>query len=63
MAYTADKPGQTPDPDELRGRIPGWGADLDPEDRPAFPREQPAPNEIVASIAATTAIALRDVMR
>lgn len=41
MPYTADKPGQTPDPDELRGRIPGWGADLDPEDRPAFPREQP----------------------
>ncbi len=41
MPYTADKPGQTPDPDELRRRIPGWGADLDPADRPAFPREQP----------------------
>jgi hypothetical protein len=41
MPYTADKPGQTPDPDALRARIPGWGADLDPADRPAFPREQP----------------------
>ncbi len=41
MPYTADKPGQTPDPEELRRRIPGWGADLDPADRPAFPREQP----------------------
>lgn len=28
-----------PSPDELRERIPGWGADLDPADRPAFPRE------------------------
>src|SRR4051794_33020543 len=26
--------------EELRARIPGWGADLDPKDRPAFPREQ-----------------------
>ena len=25
----------------LRARIPGWGADLDPKDRPSFPREQP----------------------
>ncbi|MEW1835463.1 hypothetical protein [Microbacterium sp. NPDC079995] len=41
MPYTADKPGAIPDPDELRRRIPGWGADLDPSDRPAFPREQP----------------------
>ncbi len=41
MPYTADKPGQTPDTDALRARIPGWGADLDPADRPAFPREQP----------------------
>ncbi|MHC2999361.1 hypothetical protein [Microbacterium sp. HJ5] len=41
MPYTAQKPGRVPDPDELRARIPGWGADLDPEDRPAFPREQP----------------------
>jgi hypothetical protein len=41
MPYTANKPGRTPDPDELRARIPGWGADLDAADRPAFPREQP----------------------
>lgn len=25
----------------LRARIPGWGVDLDPKDRPSFPREQP----------------------
>lgn len=44
MPYTADKPqGSVPTPtaEELRARIPGWGADLDPADRPAFPREQP----------------------
>jgi hypothetical protein len=41
MPYTADKPGNRPDADELRARIPGWGADLDPADRPAFPRETP----------------------
>lgn len=41
MPYTSDKPGDTPDTDELRRRIPGWGADLDPSNRPAFPREQP----------------------
>ena len=41
MPYTADKPGITPSAEALRARIPGWGADLDPADRPAFPREQP----------------------
>jgi hypothetical protein len=41
MPYTADKPGAAPRPEILRDRIPGWGADLDPADRPAFPREQP----------------------
>jgi hypothetical protein len=41
MPYTADKPGRIPTAEELRARIPGWGADLDPADRPAFPREQP----------------------
>jgi hypothetical protein len=30
-----------PTPDVLRERIPGWGADLDPADRPAVPRELP----------------------
>lgn len=41
MPYTPDKPGTIPSPEELRARIPGWGADLDPADRPAFPREVP----------------------
>jgi hypothetical protein len=40
MAYTADKPPLPETPDELRARIPGWGADLDPADRPAVPRER-----------------------
>lgn len=37
MVYTADHP-PIPDSDELRERIPGWGVDLDPADRPAVPR-------------------------
>jgi hypothetical protein len=37
MTYTAERP-QQPDIDELRARIPGWGADLDPNDRPAVPK-------------------------
>ncbi|MCR2763106.1 hypothetical protein NQ152_06225 [Microbacterium sp. zg.B48] len=41
MPYTSEKPGATPSAAELRARIPGWGVDLDPADRPAFPREQP----------------------
>lgn len=41
MPYTSDKPGDPPDVAALRARIPGWGADLDPADRPAYPREQP----------------------
>ena len=41
MPYTAAKPPLPETPAELRARIPGWGADLDPKDRPAFPREQP----------------------
>lgn len=40
MAYTADKPTSPPTADELRARIPGWGADLDPADRPSFPKER-----------------------
>jgi hypothetical protein len=40
MPYTADRPQLAPSSDELRARIPGWGADLDPRDRPAYPREK-----------------------
>ena len=40
MAYTADKPPLPETPDQLRARIPGWGADLDPADRPSVPRER-----------------------
>lgn len=41
MPYTADGPGRADRPEVLRDRIPGWGADLHRDDRPAFPREQP----------------------
>lgn len=40
MTYTADKPPLARSSEELRANIPGWGADLDPKDRPSFPREQ-----------------------
>lgn len=40
MAYTAEKPPVAASSDELRTRIPGWGVDLDPKDRPSVPREQ-----------------------
>lgn len=39
VPYTADAP-QRPSAEELRARIPGWGADLDRADRPSVPREQ-----------------------
>jgi hypothetical protein len=38
--YTADKPPLAESSDDLRARIPGWGADLDPADRPSVPRER-----------------------
>jgi hypothetical protein len=41
MAYTSEKPKIAPSAEELRERIPGWGVDLDPNDRPAVPREVP----------------------
>jgi hypothetical protein len=44
MAYTADKPAARYTSAELRERIPGWGADLDPNDRPSVPREQYDPS-------------------
>jgi hypothetical protein len=40
MAYTPEKPPLSESAEELRARIPGWGVDLDPKDRPAFPRER-----------------------
>jgi hypothetical protein len=40
MAYTAEKPPLKESRDDLRARIPGWGADLDPHDRPSVPQEQ-----------------------
>jgi hypothetical protein len=40
MAYTPEKPPLAESSDELRARIPGWGADLDPKDRPSVPRLQ-----------------------
>ena len=39
--YIAGKPALKKSAEDLRARIPGWGADLDPADRPSYPREQP----------------------
>jgi hypothetical protein len=38
--YTAAKPPLAETSAELRARIPGWGVDLDPADRPAVPQER-----------------------
>jgi len=40
MPYRAGDHRYEVDRDALRARIPGWGADLDPADRPAVPRER-----------------------
>jgi len=40
VPYTAQKPGGVPSSEELRARVPGWGADLDPKDRPSVPKER-----------------------
>jgi hypothetical protein len=40
IPYTKEAPQQIATEEELRARIPGWGADLDRRDRPAVPREQ-----------------------
>jgi hypothetical protein len=40
MTYTAEKPALRESSDQLRARIPGWGVDRDPADRPAVPRER-----------------------
>jgi hypothetical protein len=39
MTYTAAKPARRESDDELRARIPGWGADADKSDRPSVPKE------------------------
>jgi hypothetical protein len=38
--YTSVTPPPPTSSDELRARIPGWGVDLDPRDRPSVPRER-----------------------
>jgi hypothetical protein len=40
MAYTPQKPPLAEPIESLRERIPGWGADLDPKDRPSVPKLQ-----------------------
>jgi hypothetical protein len=39
-AYVRDKRTPPPSREELRARIPGWGVDLDPADRPSYPKLQ-----------------------
>jgi hypothetical protein len=43
MPYTAQKPANAESSDQLRARIPGWGVDLDPADRPSDPKMRPDP--------------------
>jgi hypothetical protein len=38
MTYTAEKPPLAEPVESLRARIPGWGVDLDPTDRPSNPK-------------------------
>ena len=38
MTYTAAKPPLPETTEQLRARIPGWGVDLDPADRPSSPK-------------------------
>ena len=40
MVYRPEKPPLAETSEQLRARIPGWGADLDPKDRPSVPRLQ-----------------------
>jgi hypothetical protein len=40
MPYTPEKPPNAESSEDLRARIPGWGVDLDPKDRPSVPRLQ-----------------------
>jgi hypothetical protein len=43
IAYVPDEPRMRETPEQLRARIPGWGVDLDPADRPSHPKLQYAP--------------------
>ena len=43
IAYVPDVPQMRETPEQLRARIPGWGADLDPADRPSHPKLLYAP--------------------
>lgn len=38
MTYTKDKPPLPETTEQLKARIPGWGVDLDPADRPSVPK-------------------------
>jgi hypothetical protein len=42
-AYVRDKRTTRETPEQLRARIPGWGVDLDPADRPSHPKLRYAP--------------------
>ena len=43
LAYLPSEPRDVPSAEQLRERVPGWGADLDPADRPSHPKLQFAP--------------------
>ena len=43
IAYVPDEPRMRESPEELRARIPGWGVDLDPADRPSHRKLRYAP--------------------
>ncbi|MCW3041427.1 MAG: hypothetical protein JWM31_3332 [Solirubrobacterales bacterium] len=45
IAYVPDPPRMRESPEQLRARIPGWGADLDPADRPSHPKLRYAPDD------------------
>ena len=44
-AYVRNRRTPPPSREELRARIPGWGVDLDPADRPSHPKLRYAPEE------------------
>jgi hypothetical protein len=48
MPYVASDHTKKYDPEALRQRIPGWGVDSDPADRPSHPRERTTPEELGA---------------